>query len=383
MIKLTDTIKQLVGDKPVNVGRQHEIDLARAVPVFFLPFVHTFIECTPIDRLYDPIPFFFNIVIGQPFGAPMFLFAMGACILYSHSHSAQRLMLRGITLFIAGFLLNAVRFGIPYLIGYGLTGDREKFITPLPYRVFGNDVLQFAGLFFLLFGFLQYRKISDKAIVILALTMSVAGSFIRHKDLGNPVLNIMLGHFMGTEDKAQLVMTDFPLLNWFIIPVMGYVFGKILMRVKDKPGFYRIVAPVPLLTAVVFFVLECVFEFGQMDSGPTLLYSENCYYHLLWYDALMLVAFATGILGVYYALNKVSPMFLKKFFTSLSRNITHVYVIHWIFVVMTTNVVLYSVRGTQDLPTGLTLLLSATIFLVTYPLALMWEHLAAGRKETK
>ena len=84
MIKLTDTIKQLVGDKPVNVGRQHEIDLARAVPVFFLPFVHTFIECTPIDRLYDPIPFFFNIVIGQPFGAPMFLFAMGACILYSH-----------------------------------------------------------------------------------------------------------------------------------------------------------------------------------------------------------------------------------------------------------------------------------------------------------
>ncbi len=383
MIKLTDTIKQLVGDKPVNVGRQHEIDLARAVPVFFLPFVHTFIECTPIDRLYDPIPFFFNIVIGQPFGAPMFLFAMGACILYSHSHSAQSLMLRGITLFIAGFLLNAVRFGIPYLIGYGLTGDREKFITPLPYRVFGNDVLQFAGLFFLLFGFLQYRKISDKAIAILALTMSVTGSFIRHKDLGNPVLNIMLGHFMGTEDKAQLVMTDFPLLNWFIIPVMGYVFGKILMRVKDKTGFYRIVAPVPLLTAVVFFVLECVFEFGQMDSGPTLLYSENCYYHLLWYDALMLVAFATGILGVYYALNKVSPMFLKKFFTSLSRNITHVYVIHWIFVVMTTNVVLYSLRGTQDLPTGLTLLLSAAIFLVTYPLALMWEHLAAGRKETK
>lgn len=378
---LTDTIKQLVGDKPVNVGRQHEIDLARAVPVFFLPFVHTVIECTPLDRLYDPIPFFFNIVIGQPFGAPMFLFAMGACILYSHSHSAQKLMLRGITLFIAGFLLNALRFGIPYLIGYGLTGNSEKFITPLPYRVFGNDVLQFAGLFFLLFGFLQYRKISDKVIVILALTMSVTGSFIRHKDLGNPVLNIMLGHLMGTEDKAQLVMTDFPLLNWFIVPVMGYVFGKLLMRIKDKAKFYRIIAPVPLLTAVVFFVLEYVFEFGQMDSGPTLLYSENCYYHLLWYDALMLAAFAIGILGVYYALNKISPMFLKKFFTSLSRNITHVYVIHWLFVVMTTNVVLYSVRGTQDLPVGPTLLLSAAIFLVTYPLALLWERVVAGKKE--
>ena len=74
----TRALRDCFANSAVNVGRQQEIDLARAIPVFFLPAVHTVIECTPVERIYDPIPFFFNIVIGQPFGAPMFIFAMGA-----------------------------------------------------------------------------------------------------------------------------------------------------------------------------------------------------------------------------------------------------------------------------------------------------------------
>ena len=378
---MIEKIKGCIADGNVNLGRQEEMDLARAIPVFFLPFVHTVIECTPIERLYDPVPFFFNIVIGQPFGAPMFLFVMGACIHFSHRNSPQRLMRRGITLFIAGFLFNMFRFGIPYLIGYALTKNAEKFITPLPYKVFGNDVLQFAGLFFLLLGFLLYRKLSDRTIFFIASVMSIAGSFIRHRDLGYPALNIALGHFMGTEDAAGLVMTDFPLLNWFFVPVAGYLFGRLLLRIKDKGRFYKIVSPLPLAAYAVFCVLEVVFEFGQMDSGPTLLYSENCYYHLLWYDALGLAIFAVSILGVYYALMRRFPDLLKRFITSLSRNITRVYVIHWFLVVMLTNVVLYSVRGTQELPILPTLLLSAAILLVTYPLAILWERISMSKKK--
>ncbi len=367
-------IRDYISDSPVNTGRQYELDLGRAIPVFCLPFVHTVIECTPVERIYNPIPFFFNIVIGQPFGAPMFLFAMGACINYSRRNSPKQNMLRGITLFIAGFLMNVWRFLIPYLIGYALTHDAEKFITPLPYRVFGNDVLQFAGLFFLLFGFLHYLKVKDRWILTIAAAMSVCGSLIRHFDTGNDYLNIALGHFIGTEDTAGLyVMSDFPLLNWFFVPVCGYLFGKLLLHINDKDGFYRRVFPIPLIASVSFFVIEYIFEFGQMASGETLLYSENCYYHALWYDAIGYVAFAVGILGAYYFILKTLPEYTRRFIVSLSINITHVYVIHWFLVVMFTNVILYKIRGTQELPIGPTLLLSMLIFLITYPLAVLWE----------
>lgn len=377
-------IRDLISDSPVNTGRQYEFDLARAIPVFFLPFVHTVIECTPVDRIYEPIPFFFNIIIGQPLGAPMFLFAMGACINFSRKSSPLDHMKRGLFLFIAGFLMNMWRFLLPYIIGYGITQDADKFITPLPFRVFGNDVLQFAGLFFLLFGFLQYIKLKDRWIFVIAALMSVAGSFIRHFDTGNNALNIALGHFIGTEDAAGLyVMSDFPLLNWFMVPLCGYLFGKVLLRIKDKGSFYKIIFPIPLIASVIFFVIEYQFGFGQMASGETLLFSENCYYHALWYDAIGYVAFAIGILGAYYFLMKIVPGFLKRFIVSLSRNITRIYVIHWFLVVMFTNVVLYSIRGTQDLPIVPTLLLSLLIFLITYPAALLWERASRKRKELK
>lgn len=376
-------IRDFISAEPVNTGRQYEFDLARAIPVFCLPFVHTVIECTPVERIYEPIPFFFNIVIGQPFGAPMFLFAMGACINYARKVNHTHLMHRGMILFLAGFLMNIWRFFIPYMTGYAITKDADKFITPLPYRVFGNDVLQFAGLFFLLFGFLKHIKLQDKWIVAIAAVMSVCGSLIRHFDTGSVVANIALGHFIGTEDTAGLyVMSDFPLLNWFFVPVCGYVFGKLLMRINDKDRFYATVFPIPLIVSVAFFVIEYVFEFGQMGSGETLLYSENCYYHALWYDALGYVTFAVGILGAYHFIMKKTKGRLRDFIISLSRNITHVYVIHWFLVVMLTNVVLYSIRGTQDLPIGPTLLLSLVIFLITYPLAVLWEKRSEKGKES-
>ena len=381
--KIRGKLRDSISDDAINTGRQPEMDLGRAIPVFCLPFVHTVIECTPIEHIYEPIPFFFNIVIGQPLGAPIFIFAMGACISYTKRKSNEALMKRGLTLFIAGFVLNMLRFLVPYLIGYALTGNADKYITPLPYRVFGNDILQFAGLFFLLFGFLKHMKLKDMQILGVSAVMSVIGSLFRHLDFGVPALNIALGHIIGTQDAAEFVMSDFPLMNWFFLPVTGYLFGKLLLRVNDKKTFYGIVSPLLFVAYVVFFIIEYVYGIGQNAVEPTLLASENCYYHILWYDILGFALFNVGVFGVYYYMMQVFPDFLKKFLVSLSRNITRVYVIHWFLVVMSTNVILYLLRGTQELPIGPTLILASAIFLITYPSALLWESLSNKAKKQK
>ena len=74
---------------------------------------------------------------------------------------------------------------------------------------------------------------------------------------------------------------------------------------------------------------------------------------------------------------------LNRFFTSVSRNITRIYIIHWFFVVMSTNVILYAIKGTQELAVPWIMLLALVIFLISYGMALWLEKKSKRRKATK
>ena len=101
--------KEFMAREKVNTGRQMEVDLARAIPVMSLPFVHCVIECCSQETINQPIPFLFNVIIGAPLGAPIFMFAMGISFVYSKHNDEKEFMRRGLILFIAGFLLNILR----------------------------------------------------------------------------------------------------------------------------------------------------------------------------------------------------------------------------------------------------------------------------------
>ena len=358
--------KEFLTKEKVNLGRQQEVDLARAIPVMSLPFVHTVIECCSTETINQPIPFLFNVIIGAPLGAPIFMFAMGISLVYSRHSSEKDLMKRGLILFIAGFLLNILRFGIPYVIGYLLTGEYDKFIMPILYRIFGNDILQFAGLTLILLGFLKKNKLDDIAIVVIAVIMSLIGWCFRHVNLGNPVLNIVMGHIIGTEDPRGVVLSDFPILNWFLVPVAGYIFGNILIRVKNKDKLYLPVMPVLAVIYWVYFAIEARLHFGKMAGGRTIVEEENAYYHAEFFDVISYIVCALGMLGVYYLITRICPDIVIRFFQSVSRNITRIYIIHWFFVVMSTNVIIYKIKGTQELPVYQIMLLALLIFLISY-----------------
>ena len=358
--------KEWLNREKVNMGRQQEVDLAKAIPVASLPFVHSVIECCSTETINQPIPFIFNVIIGAPLGAPIFMFAMGISFVYSKHNDEKEFMRRGLILFIAGFLLNILRFGIPYLIGYMLTGEYDKFIVPILYKIFGNDILQFAGLTLLLFGFLKKLKLEDHIILIIAMVMSLVGWCFRHVDFGIPVLNIIMGHIIGTQDPQGLTLSDFPILNWFLVPVAGYIFGNILIRVRDKKKFYLPVMPILAVVYWVYFAIESRLHFGKMAGGATIVEEENAYYHAETFDVVSYIVCAIGMLGVYYLISSHCPDKLNQFLNSVSRNITRIYIIHWFFVVMSTNVILYKIRGTQELPVYQIMILAFIIFLISY-----------------
>ena len=148
--------RDLFADKPVNTGRQNALDLGKAFPILCLPFVHTFIECTTDAGLGHGIPYLFDSIIGGPFSAPMWMFAMGIGILYTRHNAARDMIKRGLTIIGFFFLLNTCRFLIPYLIvGYDVIRKSVRNISHGD--VFDENFLMMIATFGA-FGIGEYRE---------------------------------------------------------------------------------------------------------------------------------------------------------------------------------------------------------------------------------
>ena len=362
------SMDKIFSKETINNGRQPELDLAKAVLIFCLALIHCTIECTPEEQLAHGIPFLFDSVIGGPLSAPMFMFAMGIGMVYTKRHAPGDYVRRGIRIGITGYALNICRFLFPFLAGYLLTGDIEKYIEPLPYRVLGNDMLQFAALAMIMIALFVRFHLSNGAMLLVCLVMSVLGTFLNGVDAGSPAGNIILGYLIGTEDPAGAVISDFPLLNWLIVPVSGYIFGGLLRHVKNKNLFYGILSTAGVLVCMAYFPPAILGGFGMFGEG------QNCYYHIVTTDVLVSIAAAFGILGIYHV---IVPHLSKKVtgcIEEISRNINTVYCIHWVFVIWITNVFLYILRGTQELSTPVTLLIGTGISIVSIAAAHFWSE---------
>ncbi len=360
---MLNQIKELLADEPVNRGRQHDVDIAKAEMVLMLPFIHCIIECTSDEGLCSGIPYLFDSIIGGPFSAPMYLFAMGICLVYSRRQTTELWIKRGIILIGIFYLNNTCRFLIPYLIGYKISGDREQFLDPLFYRWLGNDVLLFAGLAIITIAIFKHFKLSDKAMLGIAAVLTVSTSIIGDVDTHSMFGNIFLGYIIGTDDATGYVISDFPLLTWLIFPVAGYAFGKVHRRILDKRAFYSIVSPIALLVPIVYFPIGIHFGWGMFGEG------QNCYYHMMIWDVAVCLSLDLGMLGIWNFLSRYMSQGINVFFNEVSRNITAIYCIHWVFVRTITNVILYIKNGTQLLPLWETMLLGLAILIVTLVIA--------------
>ena len=364
-------VRKLLADEPVNKGRQLDIDIAKAEMVLLLPFIHCIIECTSDEGLCSGIPYLFDTIIGGPFSAPMYLFAMGMCFVYSHRQTPELWFRRGILLIGVFYLSNTCRFLIPYLIGYKISGDREHFLDPLFYRWLGSDVLLFAGLAIITIAAFRYFKLSDKAMLGIAAVMTVSATLIGDVDTHSMFGNIFLGYIVGTDDATGYVISDFPLLTWLIFPITGYLFGKIHIRIKDKRAFYRITSPPALLVPLIYFPIGIHYGWGMFGEG------QNCYYHMMIWDVAVCLCLDLGMLGVWYLLSYYISNRGKGFLHEVSCNITAIYCIHWVFVRAITNVIIYIKNGTQILPLWETMLLSLAILVVTLIIAHYYKNLKA------
>ncbi len=316
----------LLAKKDVNTLRQFEFDMAKAICILGMVFVHCFEELTVESAAGTSSLFYiFVIVLDSIFGASTFMMCMGLGISYSFKGDANKLIVRGAKIFAFGYILNIFREGLLAILGVTIVG------LPITYAIvllICDDIMQFAGLALMLFGLLKKLKFSDFAIFIVALIMSVVGSFIRFVDPVNPVLVQIYGLLIGTCSATnELNLAPFPLLNWFIVVVVGYLYGKyIIRRCTDIDKYYKLALPISGVLLATYMGIAIPRELGMMN--PNILY----YYQFTTPNILVFLLGMIFATSLYHYASKIIPKAGKNLITTISKNINRTYCIHWVII---------------------------------------------------
>ena len=314
----------LFSEEKVNVGRQNDLDIAKGLSIIFMIIVH----CAMIAMFFKSSESVFFIhafcdILGGPTAAPIFMFCMGIGIVYSRRSSPELMIKRGICLLILGLLVNIGECILPHFVAGYLFNEFALFDIHGGLILFYVDILAFAGLSFILMGLFRKLKLSNKQIFLIAILMSLIGSFVRYVDFNNEVLNLIFGYFIGTTD----VFTAFPLFNWFIFPASGYIYGHYFIRCKDKSKFFRF-WPILIIIALAYFIITIYLPGGYLQA-------EETYYFLNTTDAAFTLIYAHAYIGLCYWLSKFLPSIFIKFFTIMSKYINGIYIAQWIFIPLT------------------------------------------------
>jgi len=299
----------------VNLKRQPEIDLARGFSSLLIILCHVGLY---LGNPNDKIVYTFSDIAGSEFGAPAFLALMGISIAFSKCQDPKPMLIRGIKLFIGGYLLSAFRTVIPRII----LGNIDEWTDMTAF--FAVDIFQIAGLTFMFLALLKAIKIPSWGIFGISIVMvGIDQIFFK-----NP-LNIKNMYLCGLVDLFIPVTqwSCFPFLTWFFFPAFGLFFGEFLIRCTDKKKLYAVLLPIS--TCAVAYVYYSFYKL--YPDYPTYYYGGNFYYMGI-INVLINALFITFGLSFWFLTQNFWPKFIKQYLTFLGRNLTVFYVFTWMFV---------------------------------------------------
>lgn len=326
-------ISKIFSDEKVNTGRQVELDIAKALAIIFMIFLHTIMVVQGYNAgLSSTYSFIFGNVLGRPYAAVVFMFCMGVGVVYSRHSQWDTMIKRGVKLYLTGVLVNVFEYFVPFFLAGSLGLDATPFNIYGGLVLFVVDILAFAGMAFVLMGILKKFELSNKKMIIVAVALSLLGTLLRFTDFGIPVVNLITGHLFGTK------FTAFPLFNWFIFPIAGYVWGQYFIRAKDKSEFFKF-WPILMIVSLIYFFVSSKLWGGVFSKDVHLYYFMNTL------DAVFCIINAHAVIGLCYWLAKFLPDAVVKIFSMLSSNINNIYIAQWFFIPVTVILITYFARG--------------------------------------
>ena len=318
-----DRIKAFYAQADVNTSRQDNVDLAKVFAIAFMILIHLMMY-PEYQSLQTTFGWIADSFLGGFMAAPVFMFAMGVGLAFSRNNDSGKIIKRGVKIFLLNYLLNVAR-SISILVSLGL----EKADT-LEYslNLFSGDILSFAGLAMISFGLLKKLKHANIIIPVVGIACNLVVGCFRGIFCNNATICLVAGLFVpvGYGDTGE-VFSYFPLLTWFVIVGIGYVFGITVRKIRNLDNFYTWSIFAGALVLAVTMTLELTLNFGQLMCD-----NDFSGYRKLPIDVLLELGFVFLEFGCFHFLTKKSSQKLRNFIFTVSDAVNEIYIISWILI---------------------------------------------------
>lgn len=302
----------------LTAGRIQAIDAGRGLAVLLMVLVHTLWMYA--DHSTQTQSWLGTVVhvIGK--GSAAFLICMGVSLVMARNQSASYRALRGLFILTLGFMLNSLKFVLPFAAGvmpeafvqaYGWQGPLS--LAQYQYLLLTGDILQLAGISLLLLALAHPLLTKKRYILALGLMLAVCAKLFAGAQLGIAGIDYLLRLLFS--DSWQVY---FPVFPWMSFILFGMFMGKLIN--EYGPGA-RILARLPLLAVPLLIV------------GGTLCYADFAYhfgdfFHLGPGGVFYLLGINLLLLWAIHSLLK-KPTSVTRLLNYCSRRVTSLYIIQW------------------------------------------------------
>ncbi|HJJ31448.1 MAG TPA: hypothetical protein O0X97_04290 [Methanocorpusculum sp.] len=321
---------------PPDTHRHLNFDVIKMIIIFGLVPVHLFERCvlfedysvshvgfTSIDSVLSTIIEFADGTIG----ACMFMFCLGAGLVFSLRKSAKFLLKRSGVLIIAAFVLALLTNTISLTIKSNLFQDPSLFEQGI-WWLFCCDILNFASLAFLFFALVRKFKLPNWLVLAIPVILLIISSFIPEMIFPD---SIVAADLMGWIVFQATEYSFFPFMQWIIFPAAGYVFAQLLLKAENREMFYGFTM---LIGAAAFALITAISVLCGVDI-TTFFSTFNAYiYNKTPLSAAWSLSFMLFWVSLFFFLTrKISPASrFSRFAVSVSRRITVFYCLQWIII---------------------------------------------------
>ncbi|MFY0640465.1 MAG: DUF1624 domain-containing protein [Bermanella sp.] len=299
------------------------------------------------------------------FSVCCFVFLMGIFIALAGSKNLSLSIKRGVILFLAGYVLNFFRSSLPMWLSleFGLVTQEELGDGNPVYELLVVDILQFAGIAFIICSLLHHYLPKPKYWLLIALVIAFVSPYTWDMYSGNIIIDEVLKLFAGNIVEGAF----FPQFPWLAYAISGMAFGHWLKQADDLNVFLKKSAWFSL--AITLVGIGIIFTNFDYHVGESMRAGPGGVIAISGFTALTIFLFNIIIQKVPH-----NPIF--SFWYTWSKHITTIYVIHWLIIGW--GLMYFGFRSL----TGVEFLVALfALYILTHFLSIRWVNFKSNQKK--
>ena len=308
-----------------------EVELMKAIAIIGMVYIHVFETSDFIGTITSGPEYTVGVILdffGGIISGGAFMFAMGWGAAFSDRSTPEVHLKRCIKLFLLGLLVNVFQQWFPMII------DPEDFgeLSEQWYSILAVDVYAFASMIMLYFALMKklaaHRKLCMAISVGLLIITLLVNTFVEPEgySTGYGWADTVIGLFVRENEYSY-----FPLVSWFMFPLMGFGAGILYRKWEDPKKFNILLGVTGIIALVGGSVVMLLIDMPNAVLNPFPV-TDTEYYAL----STLNIITGCGLIAVEYVaaslIMKLTKNKLPEFLANMSRYVMHIYISQWLLI---------------------------------------------------